>query len=77
MGGPESRTRGKGSGGWLSSKWSPVTPLTDREYEKMLEDKILNIDAQVALIDDRIAELRAQQQKPGSGTESLTTAEKR
>ncbi|KAK3938364.1 hypothetical protein QBC46DRAFT_390455 [Diplogelasinospora grovesii] len=42
----------------LHSKWSPVTPLTDREYEKMLEEKLLRVEAEIALVDDHMKELR-------------------
>lgn len=45
--------------GILFSKWSPVTPLTDQEYEKMLEEKLLRVDAQIAIIDEDLKELRA------------------
>lgn len=43
---------------FLASKYSPVTPLTDRDYEKMLEDKLLKIDAEIAIIDDNIKAVR-------------------
>lgn len=43
---------------WLASKWSPVTPLSDEQYEKMLEEKILKFEVEIALIDDNIAALR-------------------
>jgi hypothetical protein len=43
---------------YLASKWSPVTPLTDRQYEKMLEEKLLKLDAELAIIDDNIQAIR-------------------
>ncbi|TLS31486.1 hypothetical protein PpBr36_03645 [Pyricularia pennisetigena] len=46
---------------WLSAKWSPLTPLTDQEYEHMLQEKILKLDAEIALVDDNIAVLREKQ----------------
>lgn len=46
---------------WLSSKWSPLTPLTDKEYENMLQEKILKLDAEIAMVDDNIAVLREKQ----------------
>ncbi|KAI6368293.1 hypothetical protein MCOR25_004700 [Pyricularia grisea] len=46
---------------WLSSKWSPLTPLTDQEYENMLQEKILKLDAEIAMVDDNIAVLREKQ----------------
>lgn len=44
---------------YLASNWSPVTPLTDRQYEKMLEEKLLKIDAEIAIINDNIQEVRS------------------
>ena len=44
--------------GFLHSKWSPVTPLSDQEYAKVLEEQVLKIDTEIALIDDSIASLR-------------------
>jgi hypothetical protein len=44
------------SGFW--SKWSPIKPLSDRDYEHILEEKLLRVEADIALIDDRIKELR-------------------
>ncbi|KAI1777662.1 hypothetical protein F4818DRAFT_320923 [Hypoxylon cercidicola] len=44
---------------WLDSKWSPMRRLSDKEYEEKLEEKILRINAEIAVIDDNIASLRA------------------
>ncbi|KAK4085510.1 uncharacterized protein Triagg1_500 [Trichoderma aggressivum f. europaeum] len=44
---------------WLRSNWSPLRKLTDQEYIDMMEEKILRVDADIALIDDRIAELKS------------------
>ncbi|ETS76000.1 hypothetical protein PFICI_12944 [Pestalotiopsis fici W106-1] len=46
----------------LASKWSPLKKLTDQEYEKLLEEKILKLDAEIAIIDDNIAALKASTQ---------------
>ncbi|KAF7516039.1 hypothetical protein G7054_g14327 [Neopestalotiopsis clavispora] len=46
----------------LASKWSPLKKLTDQEYEKLLEEKILKLDAEIAIIDDNIAALKASAQ---------------
>ncbi|KAH0490395.1 hypothetical protein TgHK011_001866 [Trichoderma gracile] len=48
---------------WFRSKWSPLKKLTDQEYIDMMEEKILRVDADIALIDDRIAELKPIEQK--------------
>jgi hypothetical protein len=44
--------------GFLKSKWSPVTFLTDEEYEKILEEKLLRVEVEIAIVDDNIKELR-------------------
>ena len=41
---------------WLA-KWSPLQRLSNEDYEKILEKKILELDAQIAIIDDSIAEM--------------------
>lgn len=40
------------------SRWSPLTPLSDQDYEKILEERILRVDADIAIVDDHIKELR-------------------
>lgn len=46
---------------WLDSKWSPVKVLSDKEYESMLQEKLLRVNAQIALVDENIEALRKQQ----------------
>lgn len=48
---------------WLRSKWSPLKKLTDDEYLDMMSEKMLRVEADIALIDDRIAELRDAEEK--------------
>lgn len=51
---------------FLSSKYSPVTPLSDPEYERFLEEKLLKVEAEISILDDNIKALRTgeQQTKP-------------
>ena len=50
---------------WLQrvakSKSSPVKVLSDEEYEKIMQEKLLGVEASIALIDERIEELRKKQ----------------
>lgn len=46
---------------WLNSKWSPMKVLSDAEYEGMLQEKLLRINAQIALVDENIDALRAEE----------------
>lgn len=55
---------------WLS-KLSPLKKLSDEEYINMMKEKILKVDVDIALIDDRIAELRkAEQQEKERGVQN-------
>lgn len=44
-------------------KWSPITVMSDEEYEALLKKKMLNVDVELAVIDDKIAAFREQQRK--------------
>jgi hypothetical protein len=46
--------------GWLDSRWSPVKVLSDDEYEGMLQEKLLRLKAEIALVDENIVELKKQ-----------------
>ncbi|KAK3368159.1 hypothetical protein B0H63DRAFT_487867 [Podospora didyma] len=46
--------------GFLESRWSPVTPLTDQAYERMLEEKLLRVEADLAILDDHIKAVQAE-----------------
>ncbi|KAJ1335451.1 hypothetical protein MN608_02188 [Microdochium nivale] len=58
-------------GGILSWKYSPMTRLSDKEYENRLEEQLLRIDADIAIIDETIASL-----KTGGGSTSSTPGRK-
>ncbi|KAI4757409.1 hypothetical protein E4T52_07543 [Aureobasidium sp. EXF-3400] len=45
---------------FASLKWMPVTVLKDGEYEDMLRERQLKLEAEIALVDERIAALKAQ-----------------
>jgi hypothetical protein len=44
---------------WMRSKYAPMKRLTDQEYEDIMEEKKLKLDTEIALIDDKVAELKA------------------
>jgi hypothetical protein len=44
---------------FASLKWMPVTVLDDVEYEDMLREKQLKLEAEIALVDERIALLKS------------------
>lgn len=55
------KPKAEGPGFW--SRINPLRQLTDDEYLEMMREKILKLDVEIALIDDRIAELRALEHK--------------
>ncbi|KAI0546255.1 hypothetical protein F4679DRAFT_558415 [Xylaria curta] len=56
---------------WLDSKWSPMQRLSDRDYMNKIEEKILRLNAEIAIIDDNVASLKSSQSSVTS-TESAT-----
>ncbi|KAL8725078.1 MAG: hypothetical protein Q9181_006553 [Wetmoreana brouardii] len=43
----------------LDSRWSPMKVLSDEEYEKMLRQKLLRVEAELAILDEDIAKVQA------------------
>jgi hypothetical protein len=42
----------------VGSKYSPMSVLTDKQYENLLQEKLLRVDTEIAILDDDIAKLR-------------------
>ena len=40
------------------SKWTPVKYVSDEDYQKMLEEKLLSVEAELALLDEKIEKMR-------------------
>lgn len=57
---------------FLNSKWSPMKVLSDNEYEKMLREKLLRVNAQIALVDENIEALRAQERELATEEKKLS-----
>ncbi len=52
------------------SKWVPLKALSDQQYEEMLSDKLLKIEAEVSIIDERIAALKLAQESGAKAAEN-------
>lgn len=50
------------------SRWVPVQALADEEYRDMLQEKLLRVETEIALIDDRIGEIQSMQNSPTIST---------
>lgn len=52
---------------WFDSKWSPLKKLSDAEYVDMMGEKILRVEADIALIDEHIEKLKELERNGGQG----------
>ena len=43
-------------------KWSPMKVLTDEEYGEMLREKLIKVEADIAILDEDIENLRKEEQ---------------
>lgn len=50
------------------SKWIPFRHLSDEEYRGMLSEKLLSIEAEIALLDEKIEDLKKTRPVPMSTT---------
>lgn len=70
-----SENSAKKTSGWFTSKWSPMTKLSDEEYKVMLEQKILRVEADLAILDENKAALVAEDEsKTKAATKSSSKA---
>ncbi|OAA67073.1 hypothetical protein SPI_01649 [Niveomyces insectorum RCEF 264] len=58
---------------WLDSKWIPVEHLSDEEYAKLINDKMLRLKVEMAMIDDNIAKLKAAKEEANAATKAPPT----
>lgn len=61
---------------WLASEWSPLKPLSNEDYEKILEEKLLRVRAEIAIIEDNIAAIRASSDPKLKTKDEPTTSKK-
>jgi hypothetical protein len=40
------------------SRWVPLKSLSDEEYKRILNEKLLSIEAEIALLDEKILEIQ-------------------
>lgn len=63
-----------GKGFW--ARLNPLRKLTDEEYMDMMREKKLKLDVDISLIDDRIAELRAQEHRAREAERAMPPQQK-
>jgi len=57
---------------FAAMKWVPLRSLSNQEYEKMLNEKLLSTEAEIAILDERVEALRSSQ-SPGHPKERSNT----
>jgi hypothetical protein len=60
---------------WIDSKWSPIRRISEAEYEEMLQEKLLRVNVEIALVDDKIDEIRAEERELGAKKNGLALAQ--
>lgn len=48
----------------IDGKWSPITRITNEDWERILEEKLLRVETEIAVLDDSIEELRNNERQP-------------
>lgn len=43
----------------MESKWMPLKALSDQQYEEMLQQKLLKVDIEISMIDEKVVTLKA------------------
>ncbi|KAJ4290593.1 hypothetical protein N0V90_010811 [Kalmusia sp. IMI 367209] len=43
------------------SRWSPMKALSDEEYQRLMDEKLLRVETEIAIVDEKIEELRKKQ----------------
>ena len=54
----------------VDSKYSPMTRYSDKEYEDLLREKMVRIEAEIALVDEDIEEIQSKTSKDSSKPDS-------
>ena len=68
----------EGPGFWrrmAEKSWSPVTVMSNEEYAERLREKMLKVDVEIAIIDDKIEALRTLQREENGKVEVTVTPE--
>ena len=47
----------------MEMKWSPLTVLSDEDYGNILKEKLLRVEAEIALLDEEVERLRGEERR--------------
>ena len=57
-------------------KWSPMKKLSDEEYGNMLKERLLRVEADIALLDEELEKVRSEERVPNARNENIGIASK-
>ena len=57
-------------------KWSPMKRLSDEEYGNLLKERLLRVEADVALVDEELEKLRVEERVTNARDEHIAVAKK-
>ena len=52
-------------------KWSPMKKLSDEEYGNLLKERLLRIEADIALVDEELEKVRSEERVPNAENENI------
>ena len=52
-------------------KWSPMKKLSDEEYGNLLKERLLRIEADIALLDEELEKVRSEESVPNARNENI------
>ncbi len=44
-------------------KWSPLTAVSDEDYGNLLKEKLLRVEAEIALVDEEVERLKGEEKR--------------
>ena len=59
----------------IASDWSPLKPISDEEYRDRLKEQLLQVDADIAILEEDIAALRAAEKVPSANNVKEATTD--
>ena len=57
-------------------KWSPMKRLSDEEYGNLLKERLLRVEADIALVDEELEKVRGEERVTNAGDEHVAVAKK-
>ena len=57
-------------------KWSPMKKLSDEEYGNMLKERLLRVEADIALVDEELEKVKIEESATNARNENIAVVKK-